>query len=469
MFLKSINRLRRNTAVRLTLRFATLFLLSAALLFITVDYLLGKSQLEKDQLQISSFLESYQRLEAQAGLHKLELVIERDAPYFQRSEMRVAIKDIKGKNMMLVQPGSWQGELVVSPANPDTPWQQGSVQGSLQNSETALIFREVLLADGLSLSIGKSTALREAQLASYRGLVLLIMLPLLLLGLLLTAYMNWHTLRPLHDLIDTVRSIQANQLKARVDIRNPDSELGELAQLFNDMLAQIQRLIDGMRHSLDSVAHDLRTPLSRMRLSLESALTEPDEETLKEALMDCAEESQQIEAMLRTLMDLSEAESGILKLHKSQLNPATLIEECIELYDYVAEEKSIRLSFENSFENTAEQNINADPIRLRQALANLLDNAIKYTPEGGLITVQLGSDSQNLKIMIRDNGIGIAEQDQPLIFDRLFRAQSCRSEPGMGLGLSLVKAIIEAHKGSIRVDTALGEGSCFTLKLPLIE
>lgn len=469
MLLKSINRLRRNTAVRLTLRFATLFLLSAALLFVTVDYLLGKSQLEKDQLQISSFLESYQRLEAQAGLHKLELVIERDAPYFQRSEMRVAIKDSQGKTLILVQPDSWQGELIVSPDNPDTPWQKGSVQGNLQDSETDLIFREVLLADDLSLSIGKSEALREAQLASYRGLVLLVMFPLLLLGLLLTAYMNWRTLRPLHDLIDTVRSIQANHLKPRVDIRNPDSELGELAQLFNDMLAQIQRLIDGMRHSLDSVAHDLRTPLSRMRLSLESALTEPDEQSLKEALMDCAEESQQIEAMLRTLMDLSEAESGILKLHNSPLNPATLIEECIELYDYVAEEKSIRLHFESSFKSTAEPNINADPIRLRQVLANLLDNAIKYTPQGGLITVQLSSDNRNLNISVQDNGIGIAAQDRSLIFDRLFRAQSCRGEPGMGLGLSLVKAIIEAHKGSIRVTSELGKGSCFTLKLPLIE
>lgn len=469
MFLKSINRLRRNTAVRLTLRFATLFLLSAALLFVTVDFLLSKSQLEKDQLQISSFLESYQRLEDQAGLHKLELVIERDAPYFQRSEMRVAINNSQGKNLILVQPESWQGELMLSPASPDEMWQHGTLQDSLQNSATDLIFREVQLADGLSLSIGKSTALREAQLASYRGLVLLVMLPLLLLGLLLTAYMNWHTLRPLHDLIDTVRSIQANQLKARVDIRNPDSELGELAQLFNDMLAQIQRLIDGMRHSLDSVAHDLRTPLSRMRLSLESALTKPNEQDLKEALMDCAEESQQIEAMLRTLMDLSEAESGILKLHKSQLNPATLIEECLELYDYVAEEKSVRLNFENSFENTAEQNINADPIRLRQTLANLLDNAIKYTPEGGLITVQLSSNNQKLNISVIDSGIGIAEQDQSLIFDRLFRAQSCRGEPGMGLGLSLVKAIIEAHKGSIRVNSELGKGSCFSLTLPLTE
>ncbi|WP_432474230.1 ATP-binding protein [Amphritea sp. HPY] len=469
MFLKSINRLRRNTAVRLTLRFATLFLLSAALLFVTVDFLLSKSQLEKDQLQISSFLESYQRLEDQAGLHKLELVIERDAPYFQRSEMRVAIKDSQGKNLILIQPESWQGELILSPASPDETWQHGTLQDSLQNSATGLIFREVQLADGLSLSIGKSAALREAQLSSYRGLVLLVMLPLLLLGLLLTAYMNWHTLRPLHDLIDTVRSIQANQLKARVDIRNPDSELGELAKLFNDMLAQIQRLIDGMRHSLDSVAHDLRTPLSRMRLSLESALTKPDEQALKEALMDCAEESQQIEAMLKTLMDLSEAESGILKLHKSQLNPATLIEECIELYDYVAEEKSIRLNFDNSFESTAEQTINADPIRLRQALANLLDNAIKYTPEGGLISVKLGSDNRNLNISIKDSGIGITAQDQPLIFDRLFRAQSCRSEPGMGLGLSLVKAIIEAHKGSIRVDSDLGKGSCFSLTLPLTK
>lgn len=144
----------------------------------------------------------------------------------------------------------------------------------------------------------------------------------------------------------------------------------------------------------------------------------------------------------------------------------SVIEECIELYDYVAEEKSIRLNFESCVENTTEQTINADPIRLRQVLANLLVNAIKHTPEGGLTSVQLSSDNRNLNISIKDSGSGITEQDQPLIFDRLFRAQSCRSKPGMGLGLTLVKAIIEAHKGSIRIDSALDKGSCFSLVLP---
>lgn len=459
MFSKLIKSLRRNTAVRLSLHFSLLFLLSALVLFVTVDYLLKKSQTEKDQQLISSFIESYQRLYQQVGLHKLELVIGRDAPYFQRSEMAVMLEDGQGKQLMLVQPESWYGELQRSASAGSSDWQAGQLQGSA----IRVLFRQVELSDGTVLRVAKSVEPGEAQLASYRLLVLQVMVPLLLLGLLLTIYMNWRALRPVHDLIATVRSIQANQLKARVEVRNPESELGELAGIFNEMLEQIERLILGMQQSLDSVAHDLRTPLSRMRLSLEAALTTPDEQSLKEALMDCAEEGAKVEAMLRALMDLSEAESGIMKLHPETLNLSQLIRDCIDLYRYVAEDKSIEVVF------TDEQDffITADPMRLRQVMANLLDNAVKYTPPGGTVSLGIESVDQKVKITITDTGIGIDEQDQSLVFDRLYRADSSRSETGMGLGLSMVRAVVQAHKGTISLESTVGQGCCFRVEFPV--
>ncbi|MBQ0785151.1 MAG: HAMP domain-containing histidine kinase [Amphritea sp.] len=459
MFSKLIKSLHRNTAVRLSLHFSLLFLLSALVLFVTVDYLLKKSQTEKDQQLISSFIESYQRLHQQVGLHKLELVIGRDAPYFQRSEMRVMLEDGQGKQLMLVQPESWYGELQFVAPTDSSDWQAGHLQGSA----IRVLFRQVELNDGVVLRVAKSVVPGETQLASYRLLVLQVMVPLLLLGLLLTVYMNWRALRPVHDLIATVRSIQANQLKARVEVRNPESELGELAGIFNEMLEQIERLILGMQQSLDSVAHDLRTPLSRMRLSLEAALTKPDEQSLKEALMDCGEEGAQVEAMLRALMDLSEAESGIMKLHPETLNLSQLIRDCIDLYHYVAEDKSIEVLFAD------EQDcfITADPMRLRQVMANLLDNAVKYTPSGGTVSLGIESVDQRVKIIVTDTGIGIDEQDQSLVFDRLYRADSSRSETGMGLGLSMVRAVVQAHQGNISLESTIGQGSCFRIELPV--
>ncbi|MEH6651208.1 MAG: HAMP domain-containing sensor histidine kinase [Motiliproteus sp.] len=463
----SIKQLRRNTALRMTLRFSLLFLLSAAALFITVDYLLERTQREKDQQQIGSFLESYQRLDAQVGLEKLEHVIERDAPYFLRSEMRVEVQSNQQRRL-LVQPEHWQGKL--QSINVDGDWQH------IRVGDTHLLQRQIQLSDGSNLIIGKSTAERQQQLTSYRQLMLQVMLPLLLLGLLLTGYMNWRALLPLHDLIDTVRQLRANQLNARVTVRNPDSELGELAQLFNDMLAQIERLITAMSQSLDSVAHDLRTPLSRMRLSVESALSSPEfntkhdsapdetalKEVLKEALLDCAEESERIELMLKTLLDLTEAESGLLKLHPESIDLTKLAEQCLELYSYVAEEREVELSLEAPKSLL----INGDPIRLSQVLANLLDNAIKYTQAGGKVKLSLQAVDNQILLLVQDNGIGIAATDQPLVFDRLFRADNSRSEPGMGLGLSLVKAVIEAHRGTIELDSLPQQGSCFTVLLP---
>lgn len=460
MFSKLIKALHKNTAIRLSLHFALLFMLSALVLFVTVDYLLKKSQTEKDQQLISSFVESYQRLYQQAGLHKLELVIERDAPYLQRSEMRVELADREGKQLMLVQPEGWKGELQLAVNNDISSWQEGQLL--LEESPIRVLFRQVELNDAVILRVAKSVVPGEVQLASYRLLVLQVMVPLLLFGLLLTIYMNWRALRPVHDLIATVRSIQANQLKARVEVRNPESELGELAGLFNEMLEQIERLILGMRQSLDSVAHDLRTPLSRMRLSLEAALTKPDEQSLKEALMDCAEEGERIEAMLRALMDLSEAESGIMKLHPEALNLSQLIRDCIDLYRYVAEDKSIEIVFTDKQDHF----ITADPMRLRQVLANLLDNAIKYTATGGTVSLKVKPLNKGVQVTVQDSGIGIEERDQSLVFDRLYRADSSRSETGMGLGLSMVRAVVHAHQGTISLDSTIGRGSCFRIELP---
>lgn len=456
MNLHSIQQLSRNTALRMTLRFALLFLLCAAVLFITVDYLLERSQREKDQQQISSFLESYQRLDAQVGLEKLEHVVERDAPYFIRSEMRVQINDPDQNQRLLLQPQHWNGELIITESAHQ--WQQAILNGS----QTQLLLRRIALTQGATLSIAKSATERQEQLASYRHLMTMVMLPLLLLGLALTGYMNWRALRPLHDLIDTVRQLRANQLSARVTVRNPDSELGELAQLFNEMLAQIDRLITAMGQSLDSVAHDLRTPLSRMRLSVESALSSSDPKQLKEALLDCAEESEQIELMLKTLLDLTEAESGLLQLHVEPVDLRLLAEQCLDLYRYVAEERQVELHLESE----APLTIDADPVRLRQVLANLLDNAIKYTPAGGHVQLTLQQIDRQAVVTVIDSGIGIEPSDQPLVFDRLFRADSSRSEPGMGLGLSLVKAVIEAHRGSIVVASQPDHGSRFTVTLP---
>jgi signal transduction histidine kinase len=337
-----------------------------------------------------------------------------------------------------------------------------------------LEFASLQFENGVSLQVGMSIVERLAVLERFRAVSFLVLIPLIGLSFTGGAVLASRSLRPLRRLGATVRSVvETGNIKSRIPSEGKGGELDELVVLFNGMLDRIESLVKGMKGALDSVAHELRTPMTRLRVAAETALGEGDgtgggtgggAPGMRDALETSMEESEKILTMLNVLMDISEAETGILKLNKNEELVSSLVDEVVELYRYAAEEKEITI------ETNVPRDIAlpVDPGRIRQVFANLVDNAIKYTPDKGKVRIDAFRNGNRVGVSFSDTGIGIGSDEIDQIWDRLYRGKRVRHHAGLGLGLSLVKAIVHAHGGSVEVESEEGKGSVFSVFLPSV-
>jgi signal transduction histidine kinase len=323
--------------------------------------------------------------------------------------------------------------------------------------------RAFILQDGLHLLVGRDTReLKATQHLITRALLwgTAIMLALALLGGIV---MSRGMLRNIELINQTSRNIMAGDLSQRIPIRGSGDEFDQLAGNLNSMIDEIERLMDGIRHVSDNIAHDLRTPLTRLRNRLEQLQIEledgsPHQEQVEHSIAD----ADQLLATFAALLRIARIEAGGHTGKFESVDLAALVRDAAELYEALAEEKRLRFSTQVD----ASISLDADRDLLFQAITNLLDNAIKYTPAGGEVSLELKRSEKTADITISDTGSGIAEAERDKVGQRFYRLESSRSTPGSGLGLSLVKAVAKLHRAELLLEDN-APGLKATLRLPI--
>jgi heavy metal sensor kinase len=445
--------------LRLAFWYSAVFVASSLAIVLLTYTLLASSLAERDRQIVASTLREYSARYAEGGLRALAQAVDLEQRSGRRERLFVRVVRGGSETLFVSMPPDWSDFDVSGLGSRSGPWEQapsGSRDARLEVASARLL-------DGTLLQVGKSTENREALLERFRTVVLLVSIAIVLVGLAGGILVTERMLEPIRRLIAVVGAIsRTGKTETRVPVAGTRDAIDELSVLFNGMLDRISTLIDGMGSALDNVAHDLRTPMTRLRAVAERALASGDVDVQREALSTCLEESERILAMLDTLMDISEAETGTMRLNLTDVSLATLVAEVVSVYEDVADDRqvAIRTSIEDAVSVTADRD------RLRQVLANLIDNAVKYTPAGGQVTVSARREGGAVRLEVRDTGTGISAHDLPRIWERLYRGDQSRTERGLGLGLSLVRAIVTAHGGTVAVESEVGRGSTFVIELP---
>ena len=290
-------------------------------------------------------------------------------------------------------------------------------------------------------------------------------------GLLLTGGGGWllarRALKPVDHMTQTAQRISGEHLEERLQETGTGDELDRLAKTLNDMLDRLDTAFDQMRQFSADASHELQTPLTILKGEMEVALrSQRSAEEYQHILKSGLEEIDRINHLVSGLLLLARADTGVLRLDLRPMALNQLIQEIRDQMSVLADEHSVNLQT-SILEPVS---VHGDREHLRRLFLNLVDNAIKYTPAGGDVTLSLRSDTDGASVMITDTGIGISKDEQQIIFNRFHRSTQSRArdERGAGLGLSIARSVAEAHGGTISVESAPGQGSTFTVQLPTI-
>ena len=452
-------------AARLTAWYAGIFILFSGTAFLLFYYSINTildqridEDLEEDIVEMRSLYDD-------ADIAGIKTEIQREVAQDNADEIFLRLLNSNGVELYASDMSHWQSLV------PDLTVLESLTATSDPQLETVLIedddypTRVVTgaLAPNLILQIGESTADKEEFMELLLAIFSITFLIVTFFAALVGWFMARKALRGVGEVTRAAEDVANGTLDRHVTVRTQGEEIDRLVNTFNLMVDRIRTLVAGMREITDNIAHDLRSAVARIRASAELTLSSnTTTNEYRTSAADIIEECDRMMEMINTTLDVAEAEAGTAIFSDKDVDLTTLVQDASELFEPVAEDKHIRLTV--SIINDCHTRGNTP--QLQRMLANLLDNAVKYTSDGGRIDTRMSLRDDLIAIAVSDNGIGISASSQARIFDRSFRCDESRSLTGFGLGLSLARAIARSHGGDITVTSVPDEGSTFTVTLP---
>ena len=465
MFLNKIRRLPHTLALRLTIWYAVIFAASSMLVFVFAYLLISTfiaqrtdDELHEDLGEFAAFFQAH-------GIERVKTEMALDTKHQEAEQVFLRLWSDDSRQLAATDLSSWPGlENVPVQALRQVAGDHGPIVETVNLPALEHGVRRIIgtIGPGVVLEIGLSLEDDEELVATILHGFLATLAAVFVLGGPIGWFMARRALRAIDKVTRTANEISLGALDRRVPVGSQGDELDHLAQTFNTMLDRIQALIVGMREMTDNLAHDLRSPLARMRAAAEMSLTGDERKADRGALaVNIIEECDRILDIINTTLDIAEAESGAAKLKISDVDLVDVVLDACDLFQTVAEDNQVAVTTE--LPTTC--HVPGDRQRLQRVIANLLDNALKYTPAAGRVAISLIEDGSQVKLSITDTGVGISAHELSRIFERFYRCDRSRGQGGNGLGLSLALAIVRAHGGDISVTSTLGQGSTFTVVL----
>ena len=462
MFLRKLHNLKNSLLFRLTILYAVAFTVLAAIGFLVFYYRIYAVTMERLDSELLEKTGRFTALMKDAGLEGVRSAIADEAASEDPQEDFYRLSNFKGDVLFTTDMSFWGS---IDQQRQLQKMQNDGVTDLIQTvkfarrDDKARMVTSIIGPDSV-LQIGESLEEVDEYLDIFLQLFSILIISLILVSTIIGWLLARRATIDMQEITETAEEISNGAYDRRVQIKARYKEIERLGATFNRMLDRIQSLLNSMKEINDNIAHDLRSPLARIRGIAEmSLLQEKSVDAYKEMAVSTIEECDSLIGMINTMLDITEAEAGVNGVETEKFELVELIYEACELFRPIAEAKKIHLQTDLPESLT----VTSDRKKMQRIVTNILENAIKYTPADGAVTVSAAAQNGELRIEFADTGTGISEKDLPHIFERFYRCDRSRTQGGVGLGLSLVKAYAESINGTVHVESALNQGSRFAL------